>query len=156
MSRYPGTYEFFRKSTIYKVRKFSRKNEIHWNSNESWGQKNVRESLQLTSVMKGMRELGQPGVEIAGRSEGEALWLRISNGQRYTQGPKVQNQALATGSEEAMPMAVGPEGKSTVCCTCWAVAPPVNWQAWHALCQTSWARLSWISGCLEIRRALAK
>lgn len=33
----------------------------------------MRESLQLTSVMKGMRELGQPGVEIAGRSEGEAL-----------------------------------------------------------------------------------
>lgn len=112
MSRYPGTYEFFRKSTIYKVRKFSHKNEIHWNSNESWGQKNVRESLQLTSVMKGMRELGQPGVEIAGRSEGEALWLRISNGQRYTQGPKVQNQAPATDSEEAMPMAVGPKGRA--------------------------------------------
>lgn len=30
----------------------------------------MRESLQLTSVMKGMRELGQPGVGIAGRSEG--------------------------------------------------------------------------------------
>lgn len=156
MSRCSGTYKFFRKSTTYKVRKFSHKKEIHWNNKERWGQKTMKESLQVASVMRRMRALGQPGVGIAGDSEGEALWLRLSNGQRYTLGPKVQNKAFAPGSKEAMPTAGRPGRKSSMCCICWVVVQSPNWQAWHALCQTSWACLSWISSCLEIRRALAK
>lgn len=53
MSGWSEINEFFRKITIYKVRKFFHIKEIHWNNGEGWGQKNnMKELLQLALVVR--------------------------------------------------------------------------------------------------------
>lgn len=98
MSTWSAINEFFRKNTIYKVRKFFHMKEIHWNNGERCGQKNnMKKLLQMASVVRERwwkARGNEASVCVPGGFDKKAPNLKLDKRQRYTEGFKLQKQLL--------------------------------------------------------------